>query len=162
MLAGRCRLSIRGPLYSLCCWIIPVGVHLSHTVAALSWCAMFTNRLVKWIKPEDRTNNDALCLPAVHCINVPLIRVCVCACESSPKGTNDPGLCSYTDAAFYVPALTLTMFPFIVLIKFYVSWSWVKKKNIMYSILSVSHGQIIAVQSHSIASHDTDDHVDIP
>lgn len=46
----------------------------------------------------DGTNNDVLCLPAIHYINVPLITVCVCMCASTPKGTDDPVLCPCTNA----------------------------------------------------------------
>lgn len=86
MLARGCRLCIRGSLYFLYWWVIPVGVHLSDrcTIAALSQCVMFSNRFVKWMETEDGTNNDALCLPAIRYINVPLIaaRVCVCASQA--------------------------------------------------------------------------------
>ena len=116
MLARRCRLCIRGSLYFLRWWVIPVGDHLSDccTIAALSQSVMFYNRFVKWMGEGDGTNNDALCLLAVGYINVPLILVCVCVCvwvcvcvyvcESSPKGTDDPLLCSCTDAPIYEPA----------------------------------------------------------
>ena len=83
------------------------------TIAALSQRVMSSNRFVKWMEAEDGTNNDALCLPAIRYINVPLITACVCVCvcvyESSPKGTDDPALCSCTDAPIYEP--TLAAFP---------------------------------------------------
>lgn len=107
MLARRCRLCIRGSLYLLHWWVIPVGVHLSDccTIAALSQSVMFYNRFVKWMGKEDGTNNDAFCLLAVGYINVPIILVCVYVCESSPKGTDDPLLCSCTDIlTIYEPA----------------------------------------------------------
>ncbi len=87
MLAWRFRQCIRSSLYFLCWWVIPIGVHLSDccTIAALSQCVMFSNRFVKWMEAEDGTNNDALCLPAICYINVPLITACVCVWVK-PKG----------------------------------------------------------------------------
>lgn len=121
MLARRCRLCMRRSLCFPCWWVIPVAVHLSDccTIAALSQRVMFSNRFVKWMKAEDDTNNDALCLPAIRYINVPLITARVYVCESSPKGTDDPVLCSCTDTPIYEPALAV--FSFSMSTKFYVN-----------------------------------------
>lgn len=79
VLSQRSRLFIRGSLYFLYWWVIPVRVHLSDcdTDASLSQCVMFYNRFVKWMQAGDGTNNDALCLPATCYINVLLITVCM-------------------------------------------------------------------------------------
>jgi len=40
---------------------------------SLSQCVIFTSRFGKWKQADDGTNNDALCLHVIYCMNVPLI-----------------------------------------------------------------------------------------
>lgn len=109
------------------------------TIAALSQCVMFSNRFVKWMEAQDGTNNDALCLPAIFYINVPLITACV---NHAPKGTDDPVLCSCTDTPIYKPALALSLFSvsttFYVNLSVFISWVKMERKsslNIIYVFL---------------------------